>query len=147
MERLPRAREQGIAAANKRAVQDRIRMTRALSLLMLSTMAFTSSALLPTVTKSLRRVGVGRRAATAMMSSSSALDIPSLTLANGRSHPMLGYGTYKVGFIPASASAAAAGSEASGATEVTARWRRARHKKPVPCKTTATMHQSISPRW
>ena len=36
---------------------------------------------------------------------------PSLKLNDGTSHPAHGFGTYKVGFIPASASAAVAGTE------------------------------------
>ena len=40
---------------------------------------------------------------------------PSYVLNDGTNHPMIGFGTYKVGFIPASASAAAAGDEAAGA--------------------------------
>jgi len=38
-----------------------------------------------------------------------ALPCPSLELNDGRLHPQLGFGTYKVGVIPASASAAVAG--------------------------------------
>ena len=34
------------------------------------------------------------------------VDAPVLTLNDGRAHPQLGYGTYKVGFVPASASGA-----------------------------------------
>lgn len=49
------------------------------------------------------------------------LAVPTLNLADGHTHPMLGYGTYKVGFVPASASAAAAGAEDAGATAVSAR--------------------------
>ena len=49
------------------------------------------------------------------------LAVPTLNLADGNPHPMLGYGTYKVGFVPASASAAAAGAEDAGATAVSAR--------------------------
>jgi len=40
------------------------------------------------------------------MSSKSALDIPTLTLREGTLHPQLAYGTYKVGYMPPSASAA-----------------------------------------
>ena len=43
-----------------------------------------------------------------------------IALRDGTQHPPIGFGTYKVGFIPASASAAAAGSEAAGATGRTA---------------------------
>lgn len=38
----------------------------------------------------------------------------SIQLHDGTAHPMLGYGTYKVGYVPASASAAAAGQQAAG---------------------------------
>lgn len=41
---------------------------------------------------------------------------PTLSLRNGMAHPAIGFGTYKVGFIPASASAAVAGSEAAGSS-------------------------------
>lgn len=47
--------------------------------------------------------------------------IPTIDLNDGGKHPIAGFGTYKVGFIPASASAAAAGQEQSGGTQVTAR--------------------------
>lgn len=40
--------------------------------------------------------------------SSTAIDCPTLPLSNGMAHPQIGFGTYKVGFIPASASAAVA---------------------------------------
>lgn len=30
--------------------------------------------------------------------------VPSITLNDGKLHPAMGYGTYKVGFVPASAS-------------------------------------------
>ena len=40
---------------------------------------------------------------------------PSYVLNDGTHHPTMGFGTYKVGFVPASASAAASGAEASGA--------------------------------
>ena len=47
----------------------------------------------------------------------------SITLNDGRKHPLVGYGTYKVGFVPASASSAvsaAAAGDAAKAPEVTA---------------------------
>jgi diketogulonate reductase-like aldo/keto reductase len=50
---------------------------------------------------------------TTMSSSSSAhtlADPPTIPLRNGIKHPAIGFGTYKVGFIPSSASAAVAGS-------------------------------------
>lgn len=40
-----------------------------------------------------------------------------VALRDGTLHPACGYGTYKVGVVPASASAAAAGAEAAGATQ------------------------------
>ena len=51
---------------------------------------------------------------------SSGLPCPSVVLNDGRLHPQIGFGTYKVGFIPASASAAAAGDEASGSQQASA---------------------------
>ena len=58
----------------------------------------------------------------AMSSSKSSIaNAPTITLRDGSKHPQIGFGTYKVGFIPASASAAAAGNEAAGGTEATAR--------------------------
>ncbi|GAX17403.1 2,5-diketo-D-gluconate reductase A [Fistulifera solaris] len=39
--------------------------------------------------------------------SSSAIEGPSLSLRDGTVHPAIGFGTYKVGFVPASATAAA----------------------------------------
>lgn len=39
--------------------------------------------------------------------SSSAIDCPTISLRDGTAHPAIGFGTYKVGFVPASASAAA----------------------------------------
>jgi diketogulonate reductase-like aldo/keto reductase len=54
------------------------------------------------------------------MSSSTATNndlthCPKIILNNGLSHPAIGYGTYKVGFIPASASSAAASSGGAAA--------------------------------
>lgn len=49
----------------------------------------------------------------------SALAFPSVTLNDGTTSPLIGYGTYKVGFVPASASSATAG--AAAAPERTAR--------------------------
>ncbi|KAL3925278.1 MAG: hypothetical protein SGILL_000519 [Bacillariaceae sp.] len=46
-----------------------------------------------------------------MSSSTSLKNPPTLPLRNGMEHPAIGFGTYKVGFIPASASAAVAGQE------------------------------------
>mmetsp|Transcript_27407 Transcript_27407/g.63672 ORF Transcript_27407/g.63672 Transcript_27407/m.63672 type:complete len:367 (+) Transcript_27407:44-1144(+) len=47
--------------------------------------------------------------------------VPTVELNDGTQHPMIGYGTYKVGFVPASASAAAGGLQTPGETQVTAR--------------------------
>eukprot|EP00618_Florenciella_parvula_P032034 CAMPEP_0119530778 /NCGR_PEP_ID=MMETSP1344-20130328/44571_1 /TAXON_ID=236787 /ORGANISM="Florenciella parvula, Strain CCMP2471" /LENGTH=357 /DNA_ID=CAMNT_0007570845 /DNA_START=82 /DNA_END=1155 /DNA_ORIENTATION=+ len=55
------------------------------------------------------------------LSCSGALPSPGLALNDGRTHPQIGFGTYKVGFIPASASAAAAGAEDAGAQGPTAK--------------------------
>jgi diketogulonate reductase-like aldo/keto reductase len=41
-----------------------------------------------------------------------AKDCPTIRLRNGMSHPAMGFGTYKVGFIPPTASAAAPGAKA-----------------------------------
>lgn len=51
-------------------------------------------------------------------STTSLMNYPSIPLRDGMSHPVIGFGTYKVGFIPASASAAVAGS--AGGVERTA---------------------------
>ena len=46
-------------------------------------------------------------------------DMTTVTLNDGRKHPLVGYGTYKVGFVPASASSvAAAAGDAAAATQV-----------------------------
>lgn len=42
---------------------------------------------------------------------STAIDCPTIKLLDGTEHPSIGFGTYKVGFIPASASSATAGSD------------------------------------
>mmetsp|Transcript_45758 Transcript_45758/g.103320 ORF Transcript_45758/g.103320 Transcript_45758/m.103320 type:complete len:350 (+) Transcript_45758:71-1120(+) len=60
-------------------------------------------------------------ALSARAASSTGFDVPQVRLNDGTLHPQLGFGTYKVGFIPASASAAAAGKEETGATGPTAR--------------------------
>ena len=39
---------------------------------------------------------------------------PTIPLRNGMAHPSIGFGTYKVGFIPASASAVTAGTQDTG---------------------------------
>jgi diketogulonate reductase-like aldo/keto reductase len=43
-----------------------------------------------------------------MSSTSIPIDCPSISLRDGTPHPSIGFGTYKVGFIPASASSAVA---------------------------------------
>ena len=65
--------------------------------------------------------GAGANGARGLSCSATALPSPSLTLNDGKAHPQIGFGTYKVGFIPASASAAAAGAEDSGAQGPTAK--------------------------
>lgn len=68
-----------------------------------------------------RRFSPQTASAIQMMSSSTTnilTNPPTIPLRNGMQHPAIGFGTYKVGFIPASASAAGAG--ASGTVERTA---------------------------
>ena len=48
------------------------------------------------------------RAPVCQMSTSANAVIPSITLNDGTQHPIIGYGTYKVGVVPASASSAVA---------------------------------------
>ena len=68
---------------------------------------------------------LARTLATAVVGSARALSrstaslssAPTVTLNDGTRHPQIGFGTYKVGFIPASASAAVAGAEESGGDE------------------------------
>jgi diketogulonate reductase-like aldo/keto reductase len=69
------------------------------------------------------KIASSRRAAgrySHLFSSSSAamdeslLNCPKIPLADGTQHPAIGFGTYKVGFIPASASAAVAGTAPAG---------------------------------
>ena len=62
-------------------------------------------------------VGSARALSRSTASLSSA---PTVTLNDGTRHPQIGFGTYKVGFIPASASAAVAGAEESGGEVATA---------------------------
>ena len=47
----------------------------------------------------------------------SLVNAPTMPLRNGMSHPAIGFGTYKVGFIPASASAVTAGTQAKDGVE------------------------------
>jgi diketogulonate reductase-like aldo/keto reductase len=54
----------------------------------------------------------------AAASTTALLNCPKITLRNGMEHPAIGFGTYKVGFIPASASAAVVGQ--AGVVERTA---------------------------
>ena len=71
---------------------------------------------------------LARTLATAVVGSARALSrstaslssAPTVTLNDGTRHPQIGFGTYKVGFIPASASAAVAGAEESGGEVATA---------------------------
>ena len=49
------------------------------------------------------------------------LACPTIVLRDGTPHPSIGFGTYKVGFIPASASAAVSGAETTCAPARTAR--------------------------
>ena len=63
---------------------------------------------------------IGSRISRVMSSSSSEaitqrlLEVPTVPLRNGMAHPLIGFGTYKVGVIPASASSAVA----AGTTDV-----------------------------
>jgi hypothetical protein len=50
----------------------------------------------------------------------SLVNAPMIPLRNGMSHPAIGFGTYKVGFIPASASAVTTGTQAKDGVERTA---------------------------
>jgi diketogulonate reductase-like aldo/keto reductase len=47
--------------------------------------------------------------------------IPGVILNDGYVHPLIGYGTYKVGYVPASASAAVVGAQPAGADGPSAR--------------------------
>lgn len=50
------------------------------------------------------------------------LKCPSIPMRDGTNHPAIGFGTYKVGFIPASASSAvAAGADSTAGKERTAK--------------------------
>lgn len=48
------------------------------------------------------------------------INCPTITLSDGTLHPAIGFGTYKVGYIPASASAAVASTGSLAAPERTA---------------------------
>lgn len=54
------------------------------------------------------------------MNKDNLINCPSVELQNGQSHPAIGFGTYKVGFIPASASSAVAGTESNSEKQRTA---------------------------
>jgi diketogulonate reductase-like aldo/keto reductase len=47
--------------------------------------------------------------------------VPGIALNDGYVHPLIGYGTYKVGYVPASASAAVVGAQPAGADGPSAR--------------------------
>jgi diketogulonate reductase-like aldo/keto reductase len=59
----------------------------------------------------LRRTGPAFRPSTRLFSSNmdTLINCPSVALRDGTAHPAIGFGTYKVGFVPASASSAASG--------------------------------------
>jgi len=63
------------------------------------------------LSRSVRAVGPLAVMASAM--SGKAMAIPNIVLNDGRQHPIIGYGTYKVGVIPASASSAVAKADAA----------------------------------
>ena len=65
-------------------------------------------------------IGAARGLSRSSPRMSSLSSAPTVTLNDGTAHPQIGFGTYKVGFIPASASAAVAGAEASGGEVATA---------------------------
>lgn len=54
------------------------------------------------------------------MNKDNLINCPSVELQNGQCHPAIGFGTYKVGFIPASASSAVAGTESNSEKQRTA---------------------------
>jgi len=56
--------------------------------------------------------GLRMSSSSSSSSSSSLIAAPTIPLRNGMAHPCIGFGTYKVGFIPASASAVTAGTQA-----------------------------------
>mmetsp|Transcript_32361 Transcript_32361/g.34856 ORF Transcript_32361/g.34856 Transcript_32361/m.34856 type:complete len:385 (-) Transcript_32361:164-1318(-) len=53
--------------------------------------------------------------ASSLASSLSRINAPTILLRNGISHPSIGFGTYKVGFIPASSSSETAGGDSAKA--------------------------------
>jgi hypothetical protein len=73
----------------------------------------------PSLYSSSRSLGVVRMSSTTE-SKTALLNCPMIPLRDGTSHPAIGFGTYKVGFIPASASSAAAASPAPTSVERTA---------------------------
>jgi diketogulonate reductase-like aldo/keto reductase len=54
-------------------------------------------------------------------SKTALLNCPTIPLRDGTSHPAIGFGTYKVGFIPASASSAAAAASPAATTSLVER--------------------------
>jgi len=57
---------------------------------------------------------VSSRGVRASGASAGAPEWPSVRLSDGALHPRIGFGTYKVGYVPPSASSAASGAEAAG---------------------------------
>ena len=114
----------------------KIALTRTLPLLLTATAATISASPYPTLISRSYRVAFINSLSTATpspssskptprmtMSSSSSphwspqqkqslLSCPTIPLRDGTLHPSIGFGTYKVGFVPASASSAAAGASA-----------------------------------
>jgi diketogulonate reductase-like aldo/keto reductase len=60
-----------------------------------------------------RTMTTGSMFAVSEASREALLACPTIALRDGTPHPAIGFGTYKVGFIPASASAAVSGTETS----------------------------------
>ena len=71
----------------------------------------------PSLYSSSRSLGAVRMSSTES-SKTTLLDCPTIPLRDGTNHPAIGFGTYKVGFIPASASSAAATTASSAPTQV-----------------------------
>merc|ERR1719171_565756 len=65
-------------------------------------------------------IGAARGLSRSSPRMSSLGNAPTVALNDGTAHPQIGFGTYKGGFLPASASAAVAGAEASGGEVATA---------------------------
>ena len=64
----------------------------------------------PNIARSIGRTSVLAMSSSTTTSFSHLSSVPTITLRNGMEHPAICFGTYKVGFVPASASSAAAGS-------------------------------------